>query len=174
VGTVRHTSLMDSTSGAEPNTSNASSQRIRVPFKETLVFEFVLAVVWVVTYLKAGESWEGLAALAIKYHWPGAKAFQDLFVPGLSTHSQELAWLFPIVAIFIGAGYRFNWPIGFYTVFICGIIYSYLSLGPLCVIAVALTTLGVWWLQNRILSVLYNVFFALFLAFWVYLLATAL
>lgn len=173
-GTARHTSLMDSTGRLETNSSNVSSQGNRIPFKETLVFEFILAVVWVITYLKAGESWQGLAALAIKYHWPGAKAFQDLFVPGLTAHSRDLAWSFPVVAIVIGGGYRYNWPIGFYTVFISGIIYSYLTLGILCVIPIALTLLGMWWLQNRSIYPLTNVFFALFLTFWVYGLAATL
>jgi hypothetical protein len=163
-----------STGASEPDKSDSSSGKVRIPFKETIVFEFIIAVVWVVTYLKAGKSWEGLAALAIKYHWPGAQAFHDLFAPGLSSHSRDIAWSFLLVAIFIGVGYRSDWPIGFYTVFICGIVYSYLTLGPLSLIAIALILLLMWWLQNRILSYLYNVIFGLFLAFWVYLLATAL
>jgi hypothetical protein len=165
---------VESTGASKPDMSDSSSGKVRIPFKETVVFEVIIAIVWVVTYLKAGKSWDGLAALAIKYHWPGAQAFHDLFAPGLSSHSRDIAWAFLLVGIFIGAGYRPDWPIGFYTVFICGIVYSYLTLGLLSLIAIALMLLLMWWLQNRILSYLYNVFFALFLAFWVYLLATAL
>ena len=165
---------IESTEGSKPDVSDSSSGRVRIPFKQTVVFEFILAVVFVVIYLKAGESWEGLAALAVKYHWPGAEAFENLFAPGLSRHSRDIALLFPPVAIFVGAGYRNNWPVGFYTVFICGIVYSYLTLHLLSLIIIAIMLLVMWWLQNRILSYLYNVFFALFLSLFVYLLATAL
>jgi hypothetical protein len=127
-------------------------------FKDTLVAEVILAVIFVTIYVKAGRSWDGVGSLAIKYHWPGAKAFQDLFVPGLRLHSREIAWSLPFVAIFIACGW--NWPIGGYTVFTCSIAYSYLVLGPVALIPIILT-LGLMYYLYGYLSALYGVISAL-------------
>lgn len=133
--------------------------RDRVHVKESLLGEFILAVVWVTIYVEAGRSWDGLAALAIKYHWPGAQAFQNLFAPGLQSHSSEIAWWFPVVAVFIACSW--DWPIGGYTIFICGIAYSYLTIGWWVIIPILATSLLMWRLIY--LSALNNMFTGLFL-----------
>jgi hypothetical protein len=136
------------------------SLRDRIHVKDSLLGEFILAVVWVSIYEKAGRSWDGLAAQAIKYHWPGSAAFQDLFAPGLQIHSRDIAWAFPFVAIFIACSW--DWPIGGYTVFICGIAYSYLTLGWPVIIPIVVMSLVMRWLLY-IWPPLYNMFAGLVL-----------
>src|SRR6266700_4437328 len=66
-------------------------QRLR----ESFIGELMLAVACVAVYVKAGTSWEGLAALAAKYHWAGSEAFRALFAPGLAAHAWEIALFVP-------------------------------------------------------------------------------
>jgi|SRR5215469_11517391 len=118
-------------------------QRLR----DSFVGELVLAVVCVAIYVKAGTSWEGLAALAVKYHWAGSKAFEAPFARELAAHAQEIAWLLPVGLAFIA--WKWNWPIGGTALVICGSSYAFLALGGLALLPVAGTPLTMWLSTGR-------------------------
>jgi hypothetical protein len=95
--------------------------------KDSLIAEFAVAVAWVMAYAKGGRTWAGLSRLAVTYQWPLARTFHDLIAPGLAAHARLIAWLFPLVLMLFASSW--NWPIGSYVLFWCGMAYSYLTLG---------------------------------------------
>jgi hypothetical protein len=116
--------------------------------KDTFVGEFALTVIWVAVYIKAGRSWDGLATLAVKYHWAGAKAFQNLFAPELAAHATAIAWLFPIGVIFVA--WDWNWPIGGSTLIMCGSSYSVLTLGWPALFPIMGMSCAMWLITGRV------------------------
>ncbi len=102
---------------------------VREHLTATIVAEFAVAVAWVMAYAKGGRTWDGLARLATRYHWPQATAFQDLVAPGLTAHATAIAVACPFVLTFLAFSWRERWPIGGFTLFWCGSAYSYLTLG---------------------------------------------
>ena len=106
-----------------------------------------MAVICVAIYVKAGTSWEGLAALAVKYQLAGSKAFEALFAHELAAHAQEIAWLLPVGLAFIA--WKWNWPIGGTALVICTSSYAFLTLGGLALLPVAGTPLTMWLSTGR-------------------------
>jgi hypothetical protein len=102
---------------------------VREHLTATIVAEFAVALAWVMAYVKGGRTWDGLARLAARYHWPQATAFGDLVAPGLTAHATAIAVACPFVLVLLAFSWRERWPIGGFTLFWCGSAYSYLTLG---------------------------------------------
>jgi hypothetical protein len=109
--------------------------------KDSLIAEFAVAIAWVMAYAKGGRTWTGLSRLAVTYQWPLASTFHDLITPGLAAHARLIAWLFPLVLMLFASSW--NWPIGSYVLFWCGMAYSYLTLGQWWSILVASAVVAV-------------------------------
>lgn len=115
--------------------------------KDSLVAELAVAVVWVMAYVKGGRMWDGLARLALDYHWPQAAVFRDLVAPGLEAHARVIALVCPFALTLLA--YCWNWPIGSYVLFCCGVAYSYLSLGGIFYLVAATAAFPGWVLMGR-------------------------
>jgi hypothetical protein len=136
----------------QPPATSAVSFRTQVKqapgrLKDSLVAELAVAVAWVMAYVKGGRTWDGLARLALDYHWPQAAAFRDLVAPGLEAHAQVIALACPFALTLFA--YCWNWPIGSYVLFCCGAAYSYLSLGGIFYLAAAAAAFLGWGLMGR-------------------------
>jgi hypothetical protein len=107
----------------------SEASAVREHLTTTIVAELAVAVAWVMAYAKGGRTWDGLARLAARYHWPQATAFRDLLAPGLTAHATAIAVACPFVLTFLAFSWRPRWPIGGFTLFWCGSAYSYLTLG---------------------------------------------
>jgi hypothetical protein len=127
----------------------ATSAAREVPqhLKDAFVGEFALAAIWTAIYIKAGRSWAGLANLSMKYHWAGGKSFQDLFAPELQAHSLVIAWLLPVVLIFIA--WSWNWPIGGGALIMGSSSYVFLTLDWLGLIPILGMSYFMWSITGR-------------------------
>jgi hypothetical protein len=112
--------------------------------KDSLIAEFAVAVAWAMTYVKGNRTWDGLARLAVQYHWPQASAFQNLIAPGLAAHAWGIAVACPFVLTFLA--FTWNWPVGSYVLFFCAGAYSYLTLNWFFYVVAGIAGLAGFWI----------------------------